>query len=110
MVAARGNSIAGYFPDDEDSLAVLSVPTFDPLDSDDAEFQDVLRSFLATSKAQGKSKLVIDLRGNGGGDVVDGYDMFKQLFPGMVPYGTTNLAASPLLNALDDVASSSVGN
>ncbi|KAF2710765.1 hypothetical protein K504DRAFT_475718 [Pleomassaria siparia CBS 279.74] len=78
-----------------DDVAVLSVPSFSPdTDKGPAEFQDITGSFLKTAAADGKKKLVIDLRGNGGGRVFLGYDMFKQLFPSMDPYGASQFRAN----------------
>ena len=89
-------SIACYFPEDNKDLAVLSAPTFGP--AVEVEFQDVIRECLATSAKMGKKKLIIDLRGNGGGTVILAYDWFKQLFPSMAPWGTSNFHAFDLFN------------
>lgn len=78
-VVAEDLSIQCYFPEDQSDLAVLAVPNFGP--KNDADFSDVIRECLATSNKLGKTKLAIDLRGNGGGDVLCAYDFFKQLFP-----------------------------
>jgi hypothetical protein len=78
-----------------DDVAVLSVPSFYPTTQEGpAEFQDITGSFLKDAAAAGKKKLVIDLRGNGGGAVFLGYDMFKQLFPSMDPYGASQFRAN----------------
>ncbi|WPG99302.1 Hypothetical protein R9X50_00211500 [Acrodontium crateriforme] len=101
-VLASDYSVGGYFMNDTD-VAVLSVPTFEP--NDYAEFQSKVRQFLATCKEQGKSKLLIDLRGNGGGDVMLGYDLFTELFPSETPYGGSNARAHNLLNDLGRITS-----
>lgn len=95
-VAASDFSVACYFPQNSADLAVLSVPTFEP--TSDVEFPDIIRQCLATANKKGKSKLIIDLRGNGGGTVLLAFDFFKQLFPTMEPYQTTNFRAFPLFN------------
>jgi hypothetical protein len=95
-VAASDFSVACYFPEGNEDLAVLSVPTFEPIS--DVEFPDIIRQCLATASKKGKTKLIIDLRGNGGGTVLLAYDFFKQLFPSMAPWGTTNFRAFPLFN------------
>jgi hypothetical protein len=77
--------IAGYFPEDVEDLAVVALPTFAP--ADDYVLQNKLRTFLATAREKSKTKLIIDVRGNGGGHVSDGYSFFKELFPSQVPYG-----------------------
>jgi hypothetical protein len=78
-----------------DDVAVLSVPSFSPTsETGPAEFQDITGSFLKDAAAAGKKKLVIDLRGNGGGYLFLGYDMFKQLFPSLDPYGASQFRAN----------------
>ena len=78
-----------------DDVAVLSVPSFSPeTEAGPAEFQDITGSFIQGAAAAGKKRLVIDLRGNGGGRVFLGYDMFKQLFPSIDPYGASQFRAN----------------
>jgi len=105
---ASDRSIAGYFPPDQPDLVVVSCTDLSP--RDDIEFQNVFRSILATANAAGKSKLIMDIRGNGGGLVADGYDWFTQLFPGQIPYGGTNLAAFGLANAMGQVVTSAMAD
>lgn len=95
-IVASDYSIACYFPVEEKDLAVISCPSFEPTQL--VEFQDVTRACLATANKLGKRRLMIDLRGNGGGIVYLAYDMFKQLFPAAQPWGTTNTRAFPLMN------------
>ncbi|KAE9975034.1 hypothetical protein EG328_003510 [Venturia inaequalis] len=78
------NAIGGYYLDNVAyaDVAVLSVPSFDGY----AEFQQVGQNFLAKAVADGKKKLVIDVAANGGGIILQGYDLFKQLFPLIDPY------------------------
>ena len=106
-IIASDMSIACYFPTDNRDLAVLSVPTFGPLNND--EFQDVARQCFATSKKLGKTKLVVDLRGNGGGTVLLAFDVFKQLFPTIQPWGATNFRAFPLFDEVGKVVTNYYG-
>ena len=100
-VIAHDSSISCYFPSEQQDLTVLAVPTFGP--ENDVEFSDIVRECLATANKLGKKKLVIDLRGNGGGKIFLGYDMFKQLFPSVVPWGTSNARAFPLVHDLGEI-------
>lgn len=43
--------------------------------------------------AANKTKLIIDVSANGGGTILQGYDLFKQLFPHILPYGATRFRA-----------------
>jgi hypothetical protein len=103
IVKAEDNSIAGFLPEDRSDLAVVTLPTFEPRDG--FTFQNVFRSLLATAKSLGKTKLIIDVRGNNGGIVVDGFSLFKELFPSMTAWGGSNMAAWPLFNAIGEVIS-----
>ncbi|KAK4903104.1 hypothetical protein LTR27_000032 [Elasticomyces elasticus] len=105
---ASDASISGYFPGIHSDLAVLMIPTFEP--ANPVEYQDIVRQFLATALAKKKTKLAIDLRTNGGGDVFLGYDLFKQLFPSADPYGATNFIASPLIDTAGEVVTTFYSN
>ncbi|KAF1950303.1 hypothetical protein CC80DRAFT_598320 [Byssothecium circinans] len=84
-------SVAGYHLNDTGytDLAILSIPSYDSPDVQ--RFQNVMRDFIRMSKAAGKTKLIFDLRGNGGGNAILGYDSFKQVFPqaDQEPFGGT---------------------
>lgn len=74
--------IGGYYLSDQGytDLAILSVPSFMPETLEGPlEFQEKIGSFLQDAVSAGKKKLVIDLRGNTGGMVFLGYDLFKQV-------------------------------
>ncbi|CAO2648299.1 Nn.00g075660.m01.CDS01 [Neocucurbitaria sp. VM-36] len=89
--------VGGYYLTSQGytDVAVLSVPSFMPSTAEGPlEFQEKVGSFLQDATKAGKKKLVIDLRGNGGGMVFLGYDMFKQLFPSEDPYGASQFRAN----------------
>ncbi|KAF2641563.1 peptidase S41 family protein [Massarina eburnea CBS 473.64] len=93
-------SIAGYHLNDTgyNDLAILSIPSYESPDVQ--RFQNVMRDFIRMSKAAGKTKLIFDLRGNGGGNAILGYDSFKQVFPqaSEQPFGGTRYRANEALN------------
>ncbi|KAL0256768.1 hypothetical protein SLS55_009165 [Diplodia seriata] len=97
---ASDNSVSGYFLNStaRDSVAVLSSPSFSPVDW--TEYQAVVSSFLAAATAANKTRLIIDLRHNGGGKVVLAFDLFKQLFPHLEPYGGTRVRGTAAINAM----------
>lgn len=87
-VIASDQQVSGYFLDDDPSysdVAVLSLLSFEP--NFPSEFQAVIESFISSAKAAGKTRLVIDLSGNGGGIILSGYDAFRQFFPGIIQDG-----------------------
>lgn len=89
------NLINGYYIDGEgyEDVAVLSVPNFVGTSVAQAAFQKTSQEFLTKARADGKTKLILDLQANGGGTILQGYDLFKQLFPDVDPYGASRYRA-----------------
>jgi hypothetical protein len=91
-------------------VAVLAINAFaNPAETDDANAiqQSVIKQFLAACKAAGKTQLIVDLQGNGGGHIENGYDTFKQLFPMIEPFGATRFRSTPLVEYFSEYASQS---
>lgn len=102
VVRQSNNLNGGYFihePGFED-VAVLTVPSFVSLDTAEIEFQNVNSEFIAAALAANKTKLIIDVSANAGGTILQGYDLFKQLFPSILPYGGTRFRAHEAFNLL----------
>ncbi|KAF9629447.1 Peptidase S41 [Lasiodiplodia theobromae] len=94
VVRMSTNYIGGYYIDDDPAyadVAVLGVASFVG-GSGQAEFQSTAREFLAEARAAGKTKLVIDVSANGGGTILLGYDLFKQLFPAIDAFAAADRA------------------
>jgi hypothetical protein len=106
IVISSDKSVAGYLSDTYSDLAVLAVPSFSSISP--IEFENVVRQTLATANENNRTKLVIDLRGNGGGTVFLAYDLFRQLFPTETPYGAGNYRAGELHNFTGRVASENI--
>lgn len=90
------NLINGYYIEGAgyEDVAVLSIPNFVGSASAGIPFQKTSQEFLAKALAAGKTKLIIDLQANGGGTILQGYDLFKQLFPDYEPYGANRYRAT----------------
>lgn len=109
------DTIADIFQENE-NFAVLSVKRFGPhedLNTEDGlqfvrDFENVARNFTAAAKSAGKSKLIIDLRGNSGGMMITTYALFKIICPSLAPYAGFNLRAFPLANHIGQSISGSV--
>ncbi|KAK4945838.1 hypothetical protein LTR10_014929 [Elasticomyces elasticus] len=97
-------ALAGYFPSNQPDAVALACSSFTSDDEDVIEYENVFRSILATAASAGKTRLIIDLRGNVGGDAAALLDMFKQLFPSQEPYWATNMASFELMNAIGTVS------
>ena len=89
------NLINGYYVDGGpyEDVAVLSVPNFVGSSYAEQLFQQTSQEFIPKALADGKTKLIIDLQANGGGTILQGYDLFKQLFPDLDPYGANRYRA-----------------
>jgi hypothetical protein len=114
VVKHSGDIIAGYFLEGTDvsDTAVLAITAFeyqDPVTGDasaaSVEMQSVIEVFLAKCTSAGKTKLIIDLSANGGGIVMNGYDLFKQLFPAVQPFGGSRFRESTVFNFIGEVSS-----
>jgi hypothetical protein len=80
------------------NVAILSIPSYESPNVQ--SFQNTMRDFIRKSKAEGKTKMIFDLRGNGGGNAILGYDTFKQVYPqaNNEPFGGTRFRANEALN------------
>ncbi|KAF2280406.1 peptidase S41 family protein-like protein [Westerdykella ornata] len=95
VVPGPANLINGFFIDAPgyEDVAVLHVPNFVGDTSIEIAFQRVTQQFIPQALAAGKTKLIIDLQANGGGTILQGYDMFKQLFPALDPFALNRFRA-----------------
>lgn len=84
---------------------MLSMPTF--VSPDVNLWQSIVRQFISMSTAAGKTKLILDMRANGGGNAILGYETFKQVFPqsDQLPYGATQFRAQEVLNIAGQMTS-----
>ncbi|KAK6531690.1 hypothetical protein TWF694_002866 [Orbilia ellipsospora] len=77
--------IGGYFLNDTVETAVLDISSFeaanDNADYQNAGFQAALYAFFDEVRRRGTKRLIIDVRGNGGGLINLGFELYKQLFP-----------------------------
>lgn len=92
IVVSSDFDAGGYYLANS-NVAVLSLLSFEP--EIPAEWQMVVQKFLAKAKADGKTKLIIDLAANGGGLIFQGYDTFRQLFPEVLQDGNTRFRNTP---------------
>lgn len=81
VIDQAGGDIGGYFLDgDHGDVAVLSASSFEGSGAQGSvAFQETIEKFLSECKKAGKKKLIVDVTGNGGGTILLGYDMFKQV-------------------------------
>ena len=104
--------VSGYFLNEtgNSNAAVLKIASFETTTRKSVtEFQETVFKFLRKCQVAGKKKLIVDVRGNGGGKLLLGYDLFKQLFPQIVPYSGHRLRGSKAADILGRIASSGPG-
>jgi hypothetical protein len=108
VVPGPGNLINGFFIDSPgyEDVAVLQIPNFVGSSSAEIGFQRTTQEFIPKALAAGKTKLIIDLQANGGGTILQGYDLFKQLFPTKDPYGADRFRAIEDLDLIGKAYSS----
>jgi hypothetical protein len=85
--SAEDVPLAGYFINTaQGQIGVLVVQTFNTEDAAGAvEFQRVIQRYITEAKSRNVAKMIIDVRTNGGGKVLSGYDMYLQFFPSKEP-------------------------
>ncbi|KAF4628586.1 hypothetical protein G7Y89_g9564 [Cudoniella acicularis] len=108
IIVTNDSVVSGYYlttPGYED-VAVLSLLAFES--ESPLEFQQVAQQFIASALAAGKTKLVIDLSANGGGYILQGYDMFRQLFPSIIQDGYSRWRENDMLLAISKIYSDSI--
>lgn len=110
VIATKDGVVTGYFLEGKgfEDVAVLSLASFVPRLP--AEFQGVVQTFLRESHAAGKKKLVVDLQNNGGGLILLGYDLFRQLFPRIVQGGNSRWKQNKAFKVLSRLVSDLVKN
>ena len=111
VLRQENNLIGGYYlgAAGYEDIAVLSVPSFVGLATAEESFQQVATDFITAAVAAGKTKLIIDVSANGGGTILQGYSLFKNLFPSLDPYGATRFRAQEALNLIGEVVSDVAG-
>jgi hypothetical protein len=105
--------ISGFFLEGagHENVAVLSMSSFEGDGTDWMnEAQRTIQDFIQKAKAAGKTKLVIDLSSNGGGYIIAGYELFKQLFPQIEPFGGSRYRTSQVFMDLATIYSTLVAN
>lgn len=100
--------LSGYFIDTSaGEIGVLVVGTFNTEPgSGSQEFQQVVQDFISSASSRGISRIIIDVRQNGGGNVISGYDTYKQFFPDQDPQTQSRWRGSPASTLLGEKISS----
>lgn len=110
QVISSDLTAAGYYlkSSANSDVGVLSLNSFSP--TTPAEFQAVVQTMFAEMKRDGKTKLIVDLQGNGGGVILNGYDTFRQLFPKTQEVVYSRQRVQPAFTALSKESSDRTSN
>ncbi|KAI1824982.1 hypothetical protein F4861DRAFT_217988 [Xylaria intraflava] len=110
VISSSDGVISGYYLTGEglEDTAVLVALSFSPIDP--VEFQHVAQDFFASAKKAGKKNLVVDVSANGGGYILSGYDLFRQLFPDILQEGLGRWRGGPGFKAVSEVYSANSAN
>ncbi|KIY04068.1 uncharacterized protein Z520_00760 [Fonsecaea multimorphosa CBS 102226] len=103
VLSDDAGAFTGYWGDGLPSdVAVMAISSFEPDDDggSDVNSQKTLQTILEAAKENGKDKLIIDLRSNGGGSVRLCLETMVQLFPDTPPDTKSSLRASGVQKAL----------
>ena len=111
VIRQINNLIAGYYLSDPQyaDIAVLSIPSFVGVFSAERSFAQVGFDFIAQSKADGKTKLLIDVSANAGGTIIQAYNLFKNLFPDIDPYDGQRFRAHETVDLMGQIVSEAAG-
>jgi hypothetical protein len=109
VVRHEADLVRGYYLGDKHELqdtAVLQIPTF-KLDGHVAKgISLTVKEFLDQAIADEKTKLIIDMSGNGGGDVNVGFNIFRLLFPHATIETRTRFRRTELIYLMGKIFSS----
>jgi hypothetical protein len=94
-----GGFVSGYFLNST-QVAVLSIPSFEALQSEAADFDSAIQDFITTSQKANMKKIVIDLQSNYGGSPLVATDAFKRFFPNINEFRGSRLRAHPAANVM----------
>jgi Peptidase family S41 len=94
-----GGFVSGYFLNST-QVAVLSIPSFQALESEAADFDAAIQDFITTSQNANMQKIVIDLQSNYGGSPIVATDTFRRFFPNIDAFRGSRLRAHPAANVM----------
>ncbi|KAH6623944.1 peptidase S41 family protein [Chaetomium tenue] len=111
LIQHEGDLVRGYYLDGDEhqDVAVLQLPTFKLDDWVAKGLSVTANTFLDRAHADGKTRLIIDMSGNGGGNVNVGFNFFQILFPHAGLETRTRFRRTKLIRLMGKVFSSMQG-
>lgn len=105
VIGNEDNMMFGYYLDDPglDDVAVLQVPTFQSL-----TISETAATFVQRALADRKTRMIVDVSSNGGGNLVEGFRLASVFFPEKPIYTATRFRATELVDLMGRVYNSAV--
>lgn len=101
VVRDQYNQMNGFYLDGQ--TAVMFIPSFSSEgqpDGSSAAFADVATELVRDAVRSGRRRLVLDVSGNGGGDILRAFDLFRLFFPAALPYSATRFRRHAAADAM----------
>ncbi|GAB1317655.1 Peptidase S41 family protein ustP [Madurella fahalii] len=108
LIQHEHDLVRGYYMDGDEhqDIAVLQLPSFKLDGRTGKGLSLTAKKFLDGAHADGKTKLIIDMSGNGGGDVNVGFNIFQILFPRASIETRTRFRRTELIRLMGKIFSS----
>ncbi|CAG8980972.1 hypothetical protein HYALB_00011080 [Hymenoscyphus albidus] len=98
-----GKTAGYYLKAPNDNVAVLDITGFENEEKTEINQVTIIWQFLKKAKADGKTKMVVDLQHNGGGLVGNGYKTFSAFFPSDTILGAARQRSKPMVNFFSNI-------
>ncbi|KAF4973486.1 hypothetical protein FSARC_220 [Fusarium sarcochroum] len=98
------NQILGFELDND--TMVMHIPTFAQVKgvaNSSVLFADTASDIVNYATKTGRSKFIIDISANGGGNIERAFDLFKLFFPDELPYSETRFRRSDAIESLAQI-------
>ncbi|KAH7636100.1 hypothetical protein B0T09DRAFT_317777 [Sordaria sp. MPI-SDFR-AT-0083] len=101
--------ISGYLLEDDKDTCVLAAFTFQPAENklpgysmteDLTEARRIIHETLSSCKADGRTRLIVDMSANDGGYIDLGYELYRNLFPKAKMWTGSRIRAHPAADLL----------
>lgn len=99
MLGNAGGVVTGYIQDNG-TLGVLSIPSFDEAGYDTKSFSWAVNNFTEMASRQNVSRIIIDVSGNQGGQVLLALFTFSAFFPNIEPFAGSRMRSHYLANVV----------
>ncbi|KAJ5106419.1 hypothetical protein N7456_003094 [Penicillium angulare] len=97
------NYLLSFFPETESlkDYGILAVPSFEVSTTEEVnQFEARGREFVNNATAKGKTKIIIDIQGNGGGTIATGQNLFRLFFPDVPVYSAVRVRSGKAFNLI----------